>query len=747
MEWTKVLRNKKLICILVGLLLLQLLLFLYMEQRADEEAVLWADAVVMVNGVAVDRGEDESEESMSYPEEYRQTIASIVEQADAMSSISIFSQANSFSSRNLARTKADYTRILDVAPVEFDGEFLERFFGDGPLGVFLILCGLVIAFGLVDENRIGLRCMIFSSRGGRARLTLRKILALLLWDAIIVIVLCGTTLVACLAKWGGNLFGCLGYPAQSLETFELFPQTWSIGGLLAAYLLYRLITLFILTIIAWCILSCIDHLLLSGGLIAIIAIVSYLLGKIGANHPLSALRYCSPWSLLADASFFSEYRNLNILGRAVNKKLVIICVWAIIATAFVVIAFLVGTKRYPCRSAGRIRILGKAAGKILRLPKRAYAAFLEHLPLTGAEYYKTLIPQCGVIAVAVLVIVLIWQTDFGTVMRTGSQDMYYDFLESYSGMPSEESDAYITDLGDELAEVEADYFDASEKYAAGEIDSQEYMVSYLRYEAYDSDRQFYLRITEQTEYLKSLEGRGISGWYINTYTYSALLNEGDSLINLLLILCVVLLCSGVFAREKQCGIAQVMRSSALGREAVFGKKMGMAMILSAALFLFSEGLTLASVIHAYGTSSLIAPVQSLMMLEFVPFKCSIGAFMAILYVLRILVLLAVAAVACTASAAVSQRAAIVISLVLCVPSALSIVGIPFMQYFSIISVLSLTPFLLMVKSVWIAFSVCAVFIAIGVFAIVAGYRSWCGVRKIPLRPGTVRQGRQGELRK
>lgn len=718
-EWAKILKRKKVIGIIIGLLAFQVFLFLYFAQTETDD-IYEEESVVIVNGEEVTVYEEEDTE-----QSFRESIEAIINQADAMSSVSIFAQPGSFSYKNIQKTKEDYETLLDVEPVEFDDGFLTKFFDDFLLNGLVVICGIIIAFNLVDENKAGLKCMIFSARDGRGRLTLKKIAALLMWDAVICVLFYGVSLVASCLRYGGSLVSCLGYPVQSVEMFAKLPLVVTIGEFLGIYLIYRIFILFVITLIVWFILYCVEHLLLSVGMIGVIGIISYLTGTvIKSDSPLAFFKYCSLWYLMYDSSFFSEYRNINIFNSAVNKNTAALTADIVVIIFLCAISFAVGTKRYPCPSRmGKVRSFFMKAGKRMQ---RIYGAALERLSVTGAEWFKALFTQKGILVIAAFVIVIVYQADFGEVLRSGEVDLYYDFMSEYSGLPSEASSEYISDFEAMLAEVDLKYADAEEKYNAGEISFDEYFNYSVLYDTFQSERLFLERIQNQTAYLEDLkEYYGIDGWYVNTFTYSNILAADNSLTDVLLILCVILLCSGIFAGEENCGIVQVMRTARKGRGYVFRRKMGMAVAITLLLYLFSTAMTLAQIVHTYGLETLGAPVQSIEPLVFVPFSCSIGVFIVLLYILRAAVLLVVAAFTCMLSANTSQKFAVAVSFVLCVPAVFSLVGFDFMQYVSIIRILSIVPFLLQVQSIGAALAVCAVFLAIGAASVINGYRKWC----------------------
>ena len=149
MEWKKIIYNRKILYVILAIFLLQLFIFVYTGNEAGSTII--------------------PEVQQEYVESYHDNIEDVIERAESMGNISIFAEADSFTNRNLERTAKDYKNLLNVRPVIFDYNFLEKFFSSTLLNWAMILCGVLMAVSLVEENRPGLRGMIFATGNGRGR--------------------------------------------------------------------------------------------------------------------------------------------------------------------------------------------------------------------------------------------------------------------------------------------------------------------------------------------------------------------------------------------------------------------------------------------------------------------------------------------------------------------------------------------------------------------------------------------------
>ncbi len=711
MEWRKVYRKKKVMAVLLALFFFQIFYFAYSAYHSE-----------------TDNSSGEYLASAdSYVRNYHSSVEALMQQADSMGAISIFSQADSFSQHNLEKTKEDFEPLLSVTPVLIDGRFLTEFFSCSVLNGIAVICGIIIAFALVDENKRGLRSMIFSAVGGRGKLILEKFGALFFWNMAIVLLFYGGVFLESLLIYKGDFGECLSIPVQSLPLFQNLPWKMDMGSFLGVYFLYRFVLLLFVSLAVWTIVFLVENLVLAGGVIGILGGLSFVFYQvIGSSHPLNFLHYCNLWYQIEGHSFFTEYKNLNIASHAVNKNVASGIVFAVCFIGCFLIAFCVGSRRYPCRSQlGRIR---RGMLSLVHKVQNMKGWLQERLPFWAVEFYKVIISQKGLLVILLLLFLFIRQTDFTKVQWSGRQEMYYDFMENYLGRPTAQSKESIENLRQELEAVEKEYLEALEAYEKGLLSEDECLNAVMKYEAYDSDRQFLEMIQGQTSYLEELEqARGIKGWYINSYSYNHLFERESSLQTIILILGAVLLCSGIFVQEQRSGMAVVLKSSLNGRGRLFRQKTAAAVCLALILLFLKEGLHISSVMNVYGLKGLSAPVQSYYQLSFLPFACSMGMFLIMVYAAKILMMIVLALFTCMLSAYTNQKAAIGTAFIFCIPTFLSLAGFEGFRYISVLNILSIVPFLLEVENVPVIVCVVILFCLIGAGCSAASYRKWCVV--------------------
>lgn len=716
MELIKI--RKKCILIILGLFLVQAFFFLYsLEVKKEQD-------FVPNNALHMTYSDEYVAMQQEYADGYKEDIQKIIKQADALSGISIFSKLDSFSESNLKNTKSDFMAVTDVTPVVFNDLFLRHFFSYSMINAFVLLGGIFIAFSLVDSKKRGLLSILHSAKKGRSRLVLSKIVTMLTGSFAIAVIYYLGNLIISAVYFDGNILKCLSYPIQSILDFSRFPLKMSIGMFLVCYLIYKTVMIFMITFCVWLVMYCTDNQIFSMGLVCLAGGILYLIyHNIDANHMANYLRYCNPWYLMKDISVFTEYKNLNWFNNAVNKNVFILVSAFVIMLLLFVTALLAGAKKYPVRSRYRRRLVDI---KLIRDVRSYVTAIPEKMSVTLFEFYKTFIRQKGLIVIAVFILILVYQTDTTKIHRFENQEMYYEFMDNYSGVPGSEAADYIKLLGERIHEVENRLAEKAVAYEKGEIGSDEYLTVFYEYLSYEGEIMFFNDIKLQEDYIKNLkETRDIEGWYVNVYGYNHLFSIGETLGSIALIFSIVLICSGLFSYEAKHRTVSIIRGSKEGRQRLYMTKLKIAVFSSLILFAICTIIEITNIYQIYGLECLDAPAQSLLMLEFVPFDCSIGVFIVLTYALKAVVIACIAATICMLSMWVTQKHAIIILFILCVPSILGTIGLTGFEKYSVISVMSIGPLMIRTQNLITVCATVLIFVAMAVVSMIKGYKKWC----------------------
>lgn len=88
----------------------------------------------------------------NYIDNYQSSIAEVISSSDDLSSFSIFTEEDSYSQRNIEKTKEDFTKISDVEVQEPSGKYLEKYFAFDKINISIFIAGIILAIALLDEK-------------------------------------------------------------------------------------------------------------------------------------------------------------------------------------------------------------------------------------------------------------------------------------------------------------------------------------------------------------------------------------------------------------------------------------------------------------------------------------------------------------------------------------------------------------------------------------------------------------------
>lgn len=668
MEWRKPLWNKSILMIGILFLVVTAIAFLYCVNRTD------------ASGDAYE----------NYVEEYQTYIAETVETASQMEGMTVFFAKNKYALENIQKTAAAYQRLLAVQPVSFDTGCYEVFFGNIFLAVFPVCCGILIAFSFSDRGKSGLNQVFRCAKKGRWHLTAHKVGALFIWAGILTAASCGIQMLLCGIVTGRTWTDTLFYPIQSLQSFSDCVWTMNIGQMILCVMGLRCIVLFLFMLLAWGIYDLSGQIAVSIGIIAVLLTAeAFMYYLISASNRMQILKYCNLWYLLT-SGFFTEYRNLKFADHAVNKNTFL---WIMELALVVLITAVLFTVRNIRENGLKKRALSWTRGI-----KRFAQNLQNKLTVSAAEFYKILISRKGILIVFLIVFAVFLQIDATKNQPIQAKELYAQFIEAHSGPVDDSSEQEILAEEEFLAKLDEEYENISALYEQGLVELNEVIAVSIRNEAYQQDRIFLNLIQEQTDYLKQLEQEtGISGWYVNRFSYVRLVHTDTTLSDLLIVLGMAILASSAFYHEKRAGMMPVLKQSA-DRGKVFFAKIRSVYLITGAVELINLAAEITVIGIVYGIKGVFAPVQSIPDLYFVNMHCRIITWFFMVFLTRFFVIFMLTGCMACLSFFIGQKTAMIGIIVFCVPTVLQLVGIDLFTGVTPLDILNVTPVLMQYQS-------------------------------------------------
>lgn len=551
-----------------------------------------------------------TEMDTNYPETYKKGIEKVIQSADDMRLFNIFMEKDSFTDRNIDKTKADFEKMSDTDAQAFSYGYLEAYFDFDVINIVIMVCVVLGAIAFSEKKSTGMLSIIHSSIGGRHRLVIRRILSMLVFDVGCVLFFRSFLLFACALRFGGNLVNDMGYAIQSVPAFKMLTCRLGIGQFLVVEALTRILSCFMLSLLIWTVFLIADNILPALGLLGGIGTVEYLFfSLIKPGNSMEFLHYCNFFYSIKDAALWKEYKNLNVFSYPVSTRQVIFLAQGIVVMGSMLAAVIYGRIKYPIKGYGSA--VDKVLGRVSDMRMKAVGFLQAKMGLLLAECYKLLVLQKGILILVAGIFVLLWFNPLKQIQFMGFQGEYNAFMEQYSHEPDERSQAYLSALKEEVDAIETHFASVEAAYERGEASAEELMEASIIYDRLQYKRDLNEALTTQTDYLENLEReQGIRGWYVNSLEMQMLFRDEKTFNVIILILGMSLICGASIQEERKAGMLKVMHSTINGRKSGLLKKMMVSGILGILLYLVTVFLRIRSVELSYGLHGLDAPVQS-----------------------------------------------------------------------------------------------------------------------------------------
>lgn len=608
-EIKRVILNKKYIVLALSLFAVNLAVFQYYQTDAlssiHSEEHLGAFAGELL------------EKQRTEHEDFYRKLEEVPKQKEEMLEISIFSDEDSFSYKNIMKTAADYERISDVELSEINDYAVDAFLEHDIMYIFAFIIMLFTVISFLDERKKGLWQIVYTCREGRCSLFLKRLFILFGVALVTETVLITSTLSISFVDYGGA--DIMFAPVQSVSKLQSFLMPVSLFTFLVYYVLFLSAALAVSGLFIWFILARIHNMNLGMVVCSVIYVVEFFLNyMISARNPLCILKYTNLWFFIHTEEVFTGYTNFMIAGAMFNVREYLSVILIMLILFFSVAVLITGVKTRPFYTPGMVeKSLNKAADRIRKS--------LCHIGGMGFEIYKLLIQKKGIAVLICLLYLLVSNMDTLELLL-GNDRMQLDaFYEQYTG-----------EINDEALN------------AYNSID-EEIHASLSNGEEVSSDKlAMFDMLTEQKEYAQSLESRGIKGWFINDRGFDMLfgkLKAGKRMIDgVTVILAIVLLAAPSYASEYQSGVNYLIAGTKKGRGIVFRRKTIYSLVCTLSITILMFLIQFYEVRIKYNLNGLEAPVQNARILEHVPFDISIGGFIVLWYIARAMTMIMAACV-------------------------------------------------------------------------------------------------------
>lgn len=521
---------------------------------------------------------------------YEAFLDSIDRKAQQLSQISIFAQSESgYDMANIRATAADFAGMRGTAIQYYPQKGLVTALDFALTDVVAVFAMVLIATVLVRAERDGgLLALVRSAPAGRLATAAAKMLALAASLGLVLACLYGTNLAYC-----GGLYG-LGPLSRTIQSVPaLMRSTWklTVGQYLGCFFLTKWAAAFI------CGAGVLTAMLLARRLF------TGALGLIGANLLIrSAIPAASRWNVVKYANLVSLLRTNELLGGYRNlywfdEPVPLLAVACAAAAAFLALfsaAFCVAFSRCYFVPARR-----RAGGRRLR---RA-PAFTTPL---RQEAYKLFWMQGAAVLLALFGAFQVYTARTAQSYIDADEIYYRYYMQNVQGPLTQESADWLAGQSEEFEPI----YRLNAALAAGEIAPSEYQMFISGYAGLQQKLGVFQRVVARAQTLGERPRMQMvyeTGW-LRLFDVQDAQDLADTLW--LALLCAVCF-SGLFAMERQTGMARVIGTTPLGRAHTVRCKLAVTAVCCGALTALSLLPRFWVAVRDYGLGAWLAPVYSI----------------------------------------------------------------------------------------------------------------------------------------
>lgn len=657
---------------------------------------------------------------------YHNKLERIKNQAQLMSSISIFQKEDSFSHKNIEKTLKDYRFVSDIHLSNGLNKPITDTVFDPIIQYLSIIFIIFLVLAFIEERKIGLWEKIHSTPNGRGNLAIKRVLFLLGSSFVFQIIMVTQRLLLSSALYGNpNVFRSI----QSIPEFVKFIYPINILEYLVLYCILCGICCFCFGLLAWLLLSIFHSPIMS---IFVLSICTAFEWIIYFFNPLqsffSAFKYVNFYFFINPTKEIAEYCNINLFGLVVNRLLVIFIASILLSLGFSFFMIMLSNRIKPIRIPG---ILDRIWKKCVLFCGNIWRKFLSKRSDFFFELYKTFGTYKGYLILFVMIIYLLSSFESFQLMFSTDEIVQNKFYKEYGGPIKGKNLQKFQELQKQAGKIEIEVQEVEDAYSNQTITADQYNEKKNAFKKDLGALTLAGKLNQDYQRLKGIkEKNNITPWFNNTMGPEVMLSKETERNRLnriqLSVLIMILLISFSYSQEKKSAVKDKLRTTVNGREKLFRKK-----LLSNVLICF----LITGIIWVYDyvyyakifpMGSLFAPIQTLNTLDYIPFRCNILTFLILLFLVRWVLLCCISFFVSFLSSKFTTVATIIISfLIFLIPSLLAIIGIRLFKSIAVIDSMTLIRSITQRQyALDLKLKLLAVLI-LGIAGVILCYQQWC----------------------
>lgn len=662
---------------------------------------------------------------LAYIAGYSDELAQIEKNAKQLRAASIFGEGNKqYIEENITATISAYQK-LKTLDLEFGNDnVMNAFLSYQTIGYINLIIMFIIVGQMINDKSRGLDKVTYAASNGRLSLAMRRSGIIICAAFVVVAINMGMILVFSTYLYGGYVE--YGRYIQSIPLFCNFVYPISIWQFLLLYFVLSVMILILLSFLVWFVLIVVQNTSIAILILSILGFTEYILSrKILIQSNLKLLKYINVAEYFNISDYIYKYYNLDLWGHAVNM-------FSFIFAGIVIMLFLFGI--LSCIAFSSIRPCGNGNNIVQIYSQKIndfFRKFQEYIRNFGTECYKTLVIGKGFLIIVILVFMIL-ETNTAKNMNYSDAEQYMnEFYKNYMGEIGDNVYEYIKSEYNAITQAKANYEKIYQLYEKGNIDKMDVFKAEFKVESYQGAEEALPLIEDNIRRLENIKSStGICGWLINERAYNKLLGKDNMKVQLELavisLLAIILLFSGSFPFERKSNMFFLLRSCSNGRKNLLLKKMLMTSIITIIIVTVFYGCVFLYINSQYDISGLKAPVQSITMLESLPYHINIITYLTITHIIRCLMYIIAAQFVLFLSMYLPQRTSIgILMLIFIFPILLEYFNIKIVSHISLFSIFQVDSIIINQKSIAEdIIKICILFV-VAVLVTVKNGNKWC----------------------
>lgn len=546
-------------------------------------------------------------EKLGYLAGFEADVNNVLVNVEKMQKFSLFNDKSSFAYSNLVRTQSDFNRIKGLRLSLDNDRAVDAFVNYYYLYYIVMAFMITIIYSIFLERENGMWQLVHSSKEGREKVALKRILIILTSTYFILALFYITTAVEAFAIYGG--WRGLSEPIQTISLFRNFTYAYSRAEYMLMLYLLSGFVICGLSLILWMIFTIFrnrNHTLVAIAVFVGLEILIY--QKVSIHSVYSVFHHINIVSLLKFTELYRGYLNWGIGQYVFSVVSIIIFTLLITITA----SCIAGVLRYEAMMpSGRASVITKITGRI----NESYQRILEKFPVSMKELHKLIFTGKGVWVVVFIVTIAIYFSSYGIMKFTDAEKERDAIYQSQGGQDYVEIEAMIAQTQDNYHNAVQKLENASKSYADGGMDLGTYDNYMSEVEYYQQELGSLKEFIAKKNHIEELSEKGISAWMISDRGYEEIFgqysNQRELIILIALVTGIMMIVSESITMEYRSGMAAIIRGGKQGRNWILIQKIVACMILSIGLTAIVYGIDMVAMVRIYGMPYMDAPLASL----------------------------------------------------------------------------------------------------------------------------------------